>query len=527
MVAKASKYDLFLRSVDALLADPALGLVGFVPRPDRPEEFDQQHSFVYHRDQVAFLVKGNAAGGTECAAFKTALYLLEQQPPPRHNTPFWIISDSYDQCVDTCWGEKLYGHGYIPDCEIDWDGVQWLSAKAGQPKRVPLRPWPVERGGDPGKNWVIEFKSYEQGRQKMQARSIGGFWFSEQFPWEVFTEVLRGCREYMFPGGQFCEFTPIDPDLCIALEKMMDTAPSGWAFYRANTRLNTALADGWADQFFATVSDEMLATRSTGALANFQGAIYTTFAPSIHVVDSDEFLAQPGLRHVRGVDWGSSEEHAQTCVWGCRNHEGDWFIYDEFWSNSQDQLTEDHAQELLARSIAWGWPVPPHILTPSPALRHYAQRALARAEELEAPAEPRHDQFFGYTYADPSRPGEMAAFTRHGVATAPASNDVYQGIDYVRSLLKVNPFTGRPRLFIHARCKHLIEEIRKYRWDQKKLAKPQPLKKDDDTVDALRYLLFSESRNPDQPPGSLDTKAHAEGRKYIRLERTARAVTRS
>ena len=91
------------------------------------------------------------------------------------------------------------------------------------------------------------------------ARSIGGFWFSEQVQWSVLLEVLRGCREYMFPGGQFVEFTPLQPELCLRLEQLMEKPPQGWGFYRMNTGRNTAVSAEWKKTFFGAVPKEMLA----------------------------------------------------------------------------------------------------------------------------------------------------------------------------------------------------------------------------------------------------------------------------
>jgi hypothetical protein len=232
----------------------------FRPRPDDPANFDQQEGFVNSKDSVAFHIGGNAAGTTEAAMFKLAKFVLHDQPPPRPNTPFWIISNTYEQVCGVCWAEKLMGHAHIPACEINWNDIRWLSAKQSWPLSVPLKPWPC----NPHNNWLLEFKSYEQGRTALQARSIGGFCFSEQFPLDLFIETLRGCREYMFPGGQFAEFTPIDPVLSLWVEKAQDEMPEGWAFYRANTEANKPnLADGWYDNFFAAVPDEMIEVRRT------------------------------------------------------------------------------------------------------------------------------------------------------------------------------------------------------------------------------------------------------------------------
>ena len=149
-------------------------------------------------------------------------------PPPRPDTPFWVISEQYYQACSVCWKEKLCDQQFLPPCNVDWDRIQWFKPNLGWPFIVPLIK------NEFGNNWMLEFKSFGQGRAAMQARSIGGFWFSEQFPWELFVETLRGCREYMFRGGQFAEFTPIDPELCVAIEKQLDNPPRGWKFYRLN-----------------------------------------------------------------------------------------------------------------------------------------------------------------------------------------------------------------------------------------------------------------------------------------------------
>lgn len=534
----------------ALAADPTLQQwldtqdsfwANFIPRPDKPEEFDQQASFCLNRDPVAFLVGGNASGTTEAAAKKTADFLLRQQPPPRENTPFWVISDTYEQVTEVCWAEKLHGHGHIPDCEIDWNGIRWRDSKLGLPYSVPLKPWP----GRPGKNWHLQFKSYKQGRRAMQAKSIGGFWFSEQFPLSIFLEVLRGCREYMFPGGQFAEFTPIDPELCMWVEKIMDKPPAGWKFYRCNTACNKGnLAEGWFDQFFATVPDELMQTRMIGSLANFVGLIYPSFNPAVHV-QAAPIVFPPGVTHMRAIDWGASEEHPFAMGFGYQDGMGDWFIYDEYWSADQTKITMDHAVEALARSIFWGWPAPEHVVcSTDKILIRFTELVLERLEEIspdradwlrrfmrkpEDTPFVRPSDHWGYTYGDPSRPGEMVSFTRYGIQMAPASNDVYEGINCVRALLKINPYTEKPRVYIHPRCQHLVEELRKYRWEQgrqvsdgttlnPRAGRPVPLKRHDDSCDWFRYLCFSPTRYTKETPDSIDQRLITQQRKSIQLD---------
>lgn len=482
----------------------------FKPRPDSPELFDQQESFCLNKDQVAFLVGGNASGTTECSAWKTARFLLYDQPPPRPNTPFWVISNTYDQVCGVCWGEKLYGNGHIPDEEIDWPKARWYRPKLNWPYSIPLKPWPGTNN-----NWVIEFKSYIQGRTALQARSIGGFWFSEQFPWQLFVETIRGCRDCMFPGGQFAEFTPIDPDLCMAIEGIMDNPPKGWKFYRCNTDCNLPNLEGgqaWYDSFFGAVPDEMMETRKTGALATFEGVIYPSFNPAIHVVKGDTVFP-PGIFHYRGIDWGASEEHPWVCLWGYRDGIGDWVIYDEYWSVDQSRITCDHLVEVVEKSRDWGWP------------GRWKEDSTMGPVWLPTP-----NIHFRETYADPSRPGEINEFSMRGVVTLGAATDVYKGIDAVRTLLKVQPATNKPRIMIHERCVHTIEEHRKYRWlkgkkpsetvvtRNPKVATPVPLKRDDDCCDSARYMIFSESISRGLSPGSMSHRDYVKQRHSVRFQ---------
>ena len=494
--------------------------VTWKPRPDRLEDFDEQSAYINARDLVSFTLGGNASGKTGASAKKCADFVLST-PPPRKDTPFWIIAEDYLQVCSVCWAEKLNGigphGGFLPKWVIDHDRIVWYKPSLNWPFMVPLKPWAN------GNNWMLEFKSYKQGRAAMQARSIGGFWFSEQFPWNLFLEVLRGCREYMFPGGQFCEFTPIDPELCLSIEKMMENQPPGWGFYRLNTERNRQnLADDWYNQFFAAVPDEMQATRKTGALATFEGVIYQSFNPEVHITDDDSKVFLPGIYHYRGIDWGASAEHPMTCVWYCEDGMGDGYFYDEYWDTSQDKITQDHAAEILAKSLAWGWPEPSFFEEPPPNQSHYVKMVRKRAREIRSGMNGSRAGLkdigwrqYGESFADPSRPGDINAFNYWGISTGQASNDVLKGIDLVRSRLKINPVTGRPRIHIHRRCKHLIEELRKYRWLKRRqtglvtMAAPPvtPFKKDDDMADAARYVIASVERGRGMQPTTAANRA--------------------
>lgn len=449
----------------------------FVPRPDDVARYDQQTGFIESRTRgVAFAVGGNGAGTTEICMHKLARFLMSQKPP-RHDTPFWVIGNSYEQAMDACWKEKLYGHGHIPRAEIDFDRISYYKPNLNWPFRVALRPWP----GHPDKNWMLEFKSYEQGRTQMQAKSIGGFCFSEQFPWSLLTEVLRGCREYNFPGSKFCEFTPVDPALSWELENMEreQRLPPGWEIYRANTEVAAEYGHIdrlWYEEFFGMMAPEEIEVRKIGAWASFAGQVYQSFNPKIHTVTEMDF--PPGVHFRRVIDWGAGPENAFVCLWAYRNGLGQWFVFDEYWSTSQQYDTLHHLEHILARHP---WP-------------EQMQLNPREREKLEP--------FYGTTWADPSSPDRIRIAMRLNFPVQPAANSVDEGIDCVRRHLKIMKSLGEPRLFINRKnCPNLFREMATYRYEQSagsglnpRGAKPVPLKADDHAVDALRYLLFSEEQ---------------------------------
>ena len=498
----------------------------FRPRVDQPDRYDQQTSFYNSKlPGVAWLIGGNGAGTTEVSLAKVAKFLLET-PPPRYDTPFWIISETYEMVCKACWKEKLcprMGHGHLPASEIDWDRIRWYRPNQWWPYEVPLKPWPDR----PGKNWTLSFKSYKQGRSQMQAESIGGFLFVEQFPWGLLEEVLRGCREYDFLGAKLAEFTPIDPNLSIEIEDMIDSGyepedpkdrlpgrrymPRDWAVYRANTEC--AMESGhvkkaWFDSFFATVSDEMRLTRMTGQFATYEGAIYKGFNPLVHLVDDDVIDFPPGVWYRRSIDWGAGPENAFVCLWSYRNGLGQWHVFDEYYSTDQEMTTVDHLCEVQNR---FPWPA--------------------------------KNPYYGTTWADPSSPDNIRLATklpvyapgRAAMSIMRAANAVLEGIEHVQWLLKSdaalatpeqlerkargeNVTLGRPRLFIHKRnCPNLARQMRTYHWlkASENGLNPQnprrePAKKDDHAVDALRYLTFSESRLLQNTPSAEPRERRAE-----------------
>jgi PBSX family phage terminase large subunit len=90
-------------------------------------------------------------------------------------------------------------------------------------------------------------------------------------------------------------------------------------------------------------------------------------------------------------------------------------------------------------------------------------------------------------YIDPSAEAFQLELRRKGMHVVHANNDVENGIQLTTNEMK------KGNLFILSECTNTIREIEGYVWDSKAADRgwDEPLKKDDHSVDALRYALAS------------------------------------
>ena len=431
----------------------------FQPRPDDPNEFDEQSAFVernYHFDPSAapqgkyvynseerftVCLGGTGSGKTHAAAFKTASHVLET-PPPRDRCPFWVIGESFDQTCQATWSEKL-SH-LIPDSEIL--GIDWYKQKRRWPFAVLLRRPEADRRHEVG--WVLEFKSYEQGMAAMKAVSIGGYWFNEEVPYHLVFEVQGRCRDYDSPG--WADFTPIecrDPEWPEAYE----SPPPGWRFFHLNSLRNAALAPGFMERYLAGVPEDMRELRTIGKFTVLRGQVFKEFRRSIHVIEP--FRIPRDWRKLRGIDFGFNNPFC--CLWVARDHDGRYFVYDEHFESQR--LNAYHAEKIHQRD--WNDTEP----------------------------------WYGPTYSDHD-PQQRAELGQLGIACTAANKSINPGIEWLRSLMMVQG-DGRARLYIFDRCVNLIREILGYRWPEgtdKRNPQDVPMDVNNHAIDSLRYAVYSD-----------------------------------
>lgn len=434
--------------IQALLAEYLSNpLWSFEPRPDKPELLDQQSSYLNDKFKgLAVALGGNRSGKTMVSAVKAATLLLST-PPPQPDTPFWIVGRTLDMACGVCWKQHL--RHYLPNEYIARNksgkqpAIEWFSEKMGMPAGVRLKPHAN------GNNWILEFKSAEQDREKFQGAAIGGAWIDEFCPTNILVEIWARMSNYSIPGNFFYSLTPLTYDA--ELEDKFNNQEkfkNSWKFYRLNSACNTTLAEGQLDMVLENELAELRETRLTGAFVHLYGAVYKSFNPLIHVVDP--FPIPDHWYRIRGLDLGFN--HPTCCLWIAKDDEGCYYVYNEY--HQAGEYVSDHVDAI--NQTPWRYDLP---------------------------------HTYGPTYVDPHNKQVVAEFDKLGLQTTPADKkDVKVGITTVSSFLQ----GSNPKLKIFKNCENLIKGIRTYQWHA---FLDKPLKEHDDAVDALRYAIHTDSQS--------------------------------
>lgn len=188
-----------------------------------------------------------------------------------------------------------------------------------------------------------------------------------------------------------------------------------------------------------------------------EGTIYPNFDPVTHVIPWQDLPRMQQILAV-GIDYGTMNPTAAVSLG--MGVDGKLYALDEWYYSGRDNT-----------------PLPDKKL----------------ADKLETFFNQDHDPRGTLSpqiiIIDPSAKNFNVEMKLRGYPIMPADNDVTYGISTVASL-----FAGN--LFISDRCKHLIDEIPSYVWDDKAAEKGEerPHKVNDHAVDALRYAVVTTER---------------------------------
>jgi len=196
-------------------------------------------------------------------------------------------------------------------------------------------------------------------------------------------------------------------------------------------------------------------------------AVYPEFDARMHVADFDcDALARGGNAWVAGMDFGF--RNPTVILWACVGDDGVVRIVDE------RSVSAVRLEEHIAALDASRWPRPVWIGVDPAGRQRNDQTGVSSVTALRCA---------GYSVRD----RRMA---------------LSEGVRMVRTRLA--PATGGPTLFVHKRCRALIDALARYRYASERTESLTPVKDGSDhAADALRYLVVG-----------LDGVSPAVGRAY-------------
>ena len=395
-------------------------------------------SFHESKAKYRFLSGGNRSGKSEAnIGYDLSTYALGVHPfrPTPKNAIIWAAADTWPLVGKLLWQEKL--SLYFPAHQIA--SITWHNRQEQIPKEL------VTIDGV-----TIEFKAFEQGRTAFEGRNIDAIYADEQCKNDSYSIWLELQARLEKPESFLAwSMTPIRPQAW--LEDKFSTLPPGYEVFYANLNDNRIsrgghVADSVIDALINEWPEEVQATRIKGRFASFVGAVYKTFSKDTHVVK--RFRIPPQWERYRVIDFGFNNPF--VCLWMARDGDNNWYVYNEHYKRQET-------------------------------LRYHAD-AIDRISGA--------DEYI-MTYADHDAQ-DRAELWQYGIYTSPAKKDVRNGIEAVQRALKVQG-NGRPRLQIMDNCPRSIREMAAYHYPDgtdAKDPKDEPVKKDDHTVDAIRYGIY-------------------------------------
>ena len=196
------------------------------------------------------------------------------------------------------------------------------------------------------------------------------------------------------------------------------------------------------------------------------GAVYKEYSDDIHLCEPFKIPAHwpRFLAH----DWGISSRHRCVFLWGTVDEAGRLYITDEL-SVTDKQVSEVAALVMQKTLQDKSWPLEGDggilaVMDPATNQRHGTGRTV------------------------------LGEFAQHKIYGRNANNDLQAGINKVGERLHVDPKRKRPGMFLfRGKCPFLQRGLKLYQWapaNANGLASGKPIKKDDDEVDCLRYLVM-------------------------------------
>lgn len=206
-----------------------------------------------------------------------------------------------------------------------------------------------------------------------------------------------------------------------------------------------------------------------GEWVQAEGAVYEEWSEERHVVPHDLIPRHGGRLLGAALDYGTQHPTRAYALW----------MADD-WRFQRTPTTQDHEVPQVLYVVAEF--APEQNLAPNKQSAEFRAWLALVEKEWRQSAE--------WVFVDPAAKHFRVQLFDDGLTTAPAHNSKDGGIKTLNSLFAVN------RIAVSDACPELIDHIPGYMWDPKAAARgeDEPVKEDDDEVDAFRYLVYSTRR---------------------------------
>jgi phage terminase large subunit-like protein len=453
--------DLFRSSLRRVSTHPTI--MGY-----RPQE--QQVPFHASRAKGKLALGGNRAGKTVAGATEVTqkmcgIHQNQKKPPP---VAWRGVASSLEEGIKKIMIPEL--QKWIPTSQLKFGS--WEASYDAAARVLTL-----ENGS------TIEFLTNEQDVQKHAGTSRDGVWFDEEPSQAIFNENMIRLADV--DGEWIMTMTPL-LDMSWTYNRLylegLKPEVENIEVFHFDTLDNPYVDEGVLAELLIGMSDEEKAARTHGTYYNLSGGIYTKSLSAENFIDP---IINTEMWNLYKYKWGhfGMLDHGYTNPTAfhlaCYDEHGNVIVYEEYIATKT--LVRDNAREILG---------------------------LIRRLGLQ--------EIIDYTVADPSirntQPIEGKSiheeYGENGLYLVLGNNDVKAGI------LRVNGMIARKQLKFTSNCENLMKEIPQYRWAKYSSSKTadrnnpqeQPTKKDDHSMDAIRYGMMSRPElfgGKNQPVGNI------------------------
>lgn len=315
-----------------------------------------------------------------------------------------------------------------------------------------------------GGSSIIGFKSCDQGREKFQGSSLDYVWFDEEPPRDIYEE----CRMRLIDrrGDMFATMTPLKGMTYVYDEIYMNRRGNKEIWYEfMEWKDNPYLDKEEIALLESSMTEEELQSRRSGRFSGDKGLVYPEFDERIHVIQP--FTVPTEWQDLISIDPGL--HNPLSAHWYAVDGDDNVYVVAEHYAAGKD--IDYHAEKIkeISEALFWrrGFNGGLEALIDSAA----TQRTLASSKSV------------------------AELFRERGICVNPKVNkDVFSGIARVKSYL--NQKNSFPNIYIFSCCVNMIREIKGYYWADGDV----PVKRDDHSMDELRYYLMSKPCGEKEKP---------------------------